>query len=78
MKTSSPVLLAALLAEAALSRQIPQNVRNLYDSIRVQKACNNELRGGFYSQEQDSKSMLLLCQSQWLYIFLLTTGTTSS
>ncbi|OAA73096.1 glycoside hydrolase family 75 protein [Akanthomyces lecanii RCEF 1005] len=56
MKTSSPALLAALLAEAALGRQIPQNVRNLYDSIRVQKACNNELKGGFYSQEQDSKN----------------------
>lgn len=61
---------AALLAEAVLTRQIPQNIRDLYDSIRAQKACNNELKGGFYSQENDSKSMPLLCQSQcpWLFV----------
>lgn len=57
MKTSSSLLLAGLLASPALGRQVPQNVRDLYNSIRAQGSCKNELKGGFYSQEKDSKSM---------------------
>lgn len=56
MKTASSFLLAGLLASPVLGRDVPQNLRELYNSIRAQKSCKNELKGGFYSQEGDSKS----------------------
>lgn len=46
---------AALLAASAQGRSVPEHVRALYNSIRQQGSCDNELKGGFYSQEQDSK-----------------------
>ncbi len=51
-----PFAAAALLTTAAQAGSVPDNVRSLYNSIRQQGSCNNELKGGFYSQEQDSKS----------------------
>ncbi|KAJ6781651.1 hypothetical protein PWT90_01401 [Aphanocladium album] len=56
MKTTASILFASLLASPVLGRQVPQNVRDLYNSIRAQKSCHNELKGGFYSQEGDSKN----------------------
>lgn len=58
MKTPNSFLATALLAGTALGREVPQNVRELYNSIRSQQSCKNELQGGFYSQENDSKSKL--------------------
>ncbi len=74
MKTPISILLTSSLANLALGRQVPQNIRDLYDSIRAQKACGNELKGGFYSQENDSKSRFPNCESQLLYV-VLTVGT---
>ncbi|KAK5988223.1 Endo-chitosanase [Cladobotryum mycophilum] len=51
-----PLALTALLAAPALARDVPSNVRSLYNSIRGQGSCKNELKGGFYSQEKDSKN----------------------
>lgn len=57
MKTDmKPLALAALLVAPAVGLDVPSNVRNLYNSIRAQGSCKNELKGGFYSQEKDSKS----------------------
>ncbi|KAL7934681.1 glycoside hydrolase family 75 protein [Trichoderma chlorosporum] len=56
MRSFDALLLAALAASPALARQIPSNVQSLYNSIRAQGQCNNVLKGGFYSQEGDSKN----------------------
>lgn len=56
MRSFDALLLAALAASPALARQIPANVQSLYNSIRAQGTCKNILKGGFYSQEGDSKS----------------------
>jgi hypothetical protein len=50
------ITLAGLLIGPAVGLDVPQNVRNLYNSIRAQGSCKNQLKGGFYSQEGDSKS----------------------
>lgn len=52
--------LATLLASNALARDIPSNVKALYDSIRGSGSCSNVLQGGFYSQEGDSKGSCFL------------------
>ncbi|UKZ81481.1 hypothetical protein TrVFT333_009253 [Trichoderma virens FT-333] len=56
MRSFDALLLAALAASPALARQIPDNVKSLYNSIRAQGSCKNILKGGFYSQERDSKN----------------------
>ncbi|KAH0524326.1 hypothetical protein TsFJ059_006854 [Trichoderma semiorbis] len=56
MRSFDALLLAALAASPALARQIPANVQSLYNSIRAQGTCKNILKGGFYSQEGDSKN----------------------
>ena len=56
MRSFDAILLAALAASPVLARQIPANVKSLYNSIRAQGTCKNILKGGFYSQEGDSKS----------------------
>ncbi|KAG5971278.1 hypothetical protein E4U55_001287 [Claviceps digitariae] len=44
-----------LVAWAALgaARDVPSNVRALYDGIRAQGKCRNVLAGGFHSEEND-------------------------
>lgn len=56
MRSFETLLFTALAASPALARQIPANVQSLYNSIRAQGSCKNILKGGFYSQEGDSKS----------------------
>ncbi|OTA00985.1 GH75 protein [Trichoderma parareesei] len=56
MRSFDALLLAALAASPALARQIPSNVQSLYNSIRAQGQCKNILKGGFFSQEGDSKN----------------------
>lgn len=56
MRSFDTLLFTALAASPALARQIPANVQSLYNSIRAQGSCKNILKGGFYSQEGDSKS----------------------
>lgn len=54
-----PLLLTSLLAAPALGRDVPANIKALYDSIRSKGECSNVLQGGFFSQEDDSKGMIL-------------------
>ncbi|KAH8128207.1 hypothetical protein ACSS6W_010988 [Trichoderma asperelloides] len=56
MRSFDTLLFTALAASPALARQIPANVQSLYNSIRAQGSCKNILKGGFYSQEGDSKN----------------------
>lgn len=57
-----PVLLTGLLAADVLARDVPSNVKALYKSIRDKGKCANILKGGFYSQEGDSKGKSALHQ----------------
>lgn len=50
-----PLVLSSLLAAPVLARDVPSNIRSLYNSIRAKGSCSNILKGGFYSQEKDSK-----------------------
>ena len=54
----APLLLLAtlLLAASSLARDVPDNVRNLYDSIREKGMCSIELAGGFYSSDDGPNS----------------------
>lgn len=71
MRSFDTLLFTALAASPALARQVPANVQSLYNSIRAQGSCKNILKGGFYSQEGDSKS-----KSRRLYIpVMLNMGT---
>ena len=60
MVASAALSILGLLA-LANARDIPDNVRKLYDSIVDQGRCNNELKGGFLSAEDgdDSKHQTL-------------------
>jgi hypothetical protein len=49
MKTQSALLALSVLVGASLAKTVPQNVQNLYNSIKNQKKCNNVLQGGFYA-----------------------------
>jgi hypothetical protein len=71
MRSFDSLLLTALVASPVLARQIPANVQSLYNSIRAQGQCKNILKGGFYSQEGDSKSKPLENPSS----LVMTTGT---
>lgn len=51
----SPLLIAGLLGAEVLAREVPANVKSLYKSIRAKGSCSNKLKGGFFSQEGDSK-----------------------
>ncbi|KAI1113812.1 chitosanase [Nemania sp. NC0429] len=54
MAPPSLLLALALFAGASLARTVPQNVRNLYNSIKAQGQCTNVLKGGFYALEDGS------------------------
>jgi hypothetical protein len=58
MRGILPLLTTGYLAGAVVARDVPANVKNLYNSIRAQGSCKNILKGGFYSQEKDSKGTL--------------------
>lgn len=51
------LLLSSLILapDQVLARDVPANVRALYNSIRAKGECTNKLKDGFYSQEEDSK-----------------------
>lgn len=50
-----PAIVTGLLAADVMARDVPSNVKALYKSIRNKGTCSNILKGGFYSQENDSK-----------------------
>ena len=55
MPASSKIVLATvLLGLGASARDVPQNVRDFYNTITGQGKCNNALATGFYSQDNDA------------------------
>lgn len=54
-----PAIVTGLLATDVLARDVPANIKSLYKSIRAKGTCSNILKGGFYSQEKDSKGTSL-------------------
>ncbi|KAI1172702.1 chitosanase [Nemania sp. FL0916] len=56
---STFVVLSALVG-ASLAKDIPQNVQDLYNSIKSQKKCSDVLQGGFYALE-DGKGDFTYC-----------------
>ncbi|KAJ2983368.1 hypothetical protein NQ176_g739 [Zarea fungicola] len=52
---TTALLIPGLMAAGVLGRDVPSNIQALYKSIRAQGSCSNILKGGFYSQEGDSK-----------------------
>ncbi|KAI3335184.1 chitosanase [Ustulina deusta] len=54
MAPRSALLALSILAGASLARDVPQNVRALYNSIKSQGECSNVLQGGFYALEDGS------------------------
>lgn len=57
---TTALLVPSLLAADVMARSVPANIQALYKSIRAQGSCKNILKGGFYSQEKDSKSTFIL------------------
>ncbi|CEJ82058.1 Putative Glycoside hydrolase family 75 protein [[Torrubiella] hemipterigena] len=49
------LVIPGLLAVPVFARDVPSNVRSLYDSIRSSGSCSNVLKDGFYSQEGDTR-----------------------
>jgi len=55
------IILAALsLSSLGLARDVPANVRALYNSIVAQGQCSNKLATGFWSIDSGPNSKLLL------------------
>jgi hypothetical protein len=54
MKTAFALGTLALAATSVAARDIPDNVKSLYDSLKS-GSCSEELQGGFYSEQDDSK-----------------------
>ena len=48
--STAATLLTAVLAAGVDALSIPTNIQNLYNSIKTQGQCNNQLAGGFYSE----------------------------
>lgn len=57
MAPRSALLALSIFAGASLARTVPQNVRNLYNSIKAQGQCTNVLQGGFYALEDGSNGV---------------------
>lgn len=55
MKASLSLPILSLLATGVVARDVPANVKSLYNSIRAKGQCSTVLKGGFYSSEGDSK-----------------------
>ncbi|KAK3689730.1 glycoside hydrolase family 75 protein [Podospora appendiculata] len=61
MHSSSRLLLLSCLgALGVTARDVPANVRTLYNSIKAQGACSNKLATGFYSRD-DSANTFSYC-----------------
>ncbi|GAP84752.1 putative glycoside hydrolase family 75 protein [Rosellinia necatrix] len=54
MARRSALLALSALVGASVARDVPQNVRDLYNSIKSQGQCTNVLQGGFYALEDGS------------------------
>ncbi|KAJ2969536.1 hypothetical protein NQ176_g8611 [Zarea fungicola] len=54
-QTLATISFLGLCATGAVARDVPANVKALYDSIRSSGTCSNVLQGGFFSQEGDSQ-----------------------
>lgn len=52
------LLITGLLTTNGIARDVPSNIQALYNSIRAQGSCANVLKGGFYSQENDTKGTI--------------------
>lgn len=61
------LLITGLLTTGGLARDVPSNIKALYNSIRAQGSCSNVLKGGFYSQENDTKGTVA---NYSLYFFI--------
>ncbi|KAK5996830.1 Endo-chitosanase [Cladobotryum mycophilum] len=53
MTTLKAAVLASLMA-AAGARDVPENVRNFYNSVKARGDCSNKLATGFHSEEGDA------------------------
>ncbi|KAI1422273.1 chitosanase [Xylaria sp. FL1777] len=60
MVQPSTLLALAALAGVSTARDVPDNVRNLYNKIKHQGQCSNVLKGGFYALE-DGKNDYTYC-----------------
>jgi hypothetical protein len=49
-------ILIALVLVAAMARDAPENLRDLYDSVRAKGHCAKQLAGGFYSSSSGPNS----------------------
>lgn len=57
MKTTTVPLALAMMATSALSRDVPQNVRNFYNKISSGQCTGGQvLQDGFYSQDGGPQS----------------------
>ncbi|KAI0538472.1 chitosanase [Xylaria digitata] len=54
MAPRSALLALSALAGVTLARDVPQNVQDLYNSIKGEGECSNVLQGGFYTLEDGS------------------------
>lgn len=57
-QTLATISFLGLCATGAVARDVPANVKALYDSIRSSGTCSNVLQGGFFSQEGDSQGKI--------------------
>ncbi|KAI1820809.1 chitosanase [Xylaria intraflava] len=60
MAPAFKVLAFSALVSAALAKDVPQNLKKLYDNIKSQGKCSNVLQGGFYALD-DSKDNFSYC-----------------
>ncbi|KAK3320270.1 fungal chitosanase of glycosyl hydrolase group 75-domain-containing protein [Cercophora scortea] len=78
MHSSSRLLLLSCLgALGVTARDVPANVRTLYNSIKAQGACSNKLATGFYSRD-DSANTFSYCGdhlSDYNIIYIKGSGT---
>lgn len=58
MAPRSTLLVLSAFVGAALARDVPQNVRDLYNSIKNQGECSNVLQGGFFALSDGSGGAL--------------------
>lgn len=45
------LLVAIALATTGLARDVPSNLKSLYDNVKSSGKCSNELATGFYSSD---------------------------
>ncbi|KAI3317433.1 chitosanase [Xylariaceae sp. AK1471] len=76
MAPPSRLLALSALVGASLARDVPQGVRNLYNSIKAKGQCSNILQDGFYALEEGSNDFSYCGdhQSDYGIIYLQGTG----